>query len=417
MLWLKNNMVENTDKKLLVLTYCFPPLLVPRSIQIMKTVNALPVRGWKPTVFTVDPACTVNRMDQALLDAIDPAVTIVRGRSIENNVLSNVMASLSLQTPDDKLPWYWLGIKKAQQIVDRGCDAVMSFGVYWTAHLFGLKLKKKTGLPWLIHFSDPWVDNPYHSYPPGIGALNRRMEHAVVKHADAVFFTSEQTRSLVMKKYPREWLSKAFVLPHSFDRRMYPARSSQNDKLVFTHTGSFYKKRTPETLFKALCLLSGRIPEAAEQITVRHVGPLRDKYKAMVHDLNIGMMVETIKPVPYLESLQYISSADVLLLIDAPSDGPSVFLPSKLIDYLGSGNPVLGITPETGTSADLIRRVNGLVVDPLNVEGITCALEQIYTAWRHDRSLQKFRYSQEFIQEYDVATTTDQLVSHLNRLA
>jgi glycosyltransferase involved in cell wall biosynthesis len=409
-------MTENTGKKLLVLSYCFPPLLVPRSIQIMKTVNALPVRGWKPTVYTVDPACTVNRMDQALLDAVDPAVTIVRGRSIENNFLSNVMASLSLQMPDDKLPWYWLGVKKARQIIDEGCNAVMSFGVYWTAHLFGLNLKKKTGLPWLIHFSDPWVDNPYHSYPPGIGAVNRRMERAVVKHADVVFFTSEQTRSLVMKKYPREWLAKAFVLPHSFDRRMYPAEPSQNDKLVLTHTGSFYKKRTPETLFNALRLLIDRLPEAAEQITVRHVGPLRDKYKAMIDDLNIGTMVETIKPVPYLESLRYISSADVLLLIDAPSDGPSVFLPSKLIDYLGSGNPVLGITPETGTSADLIRCVNGIVVDPLNVNGIADALERIYTAWRHDRSLQEFRYSQECIQEYDVATTTDQLVSHLNRL-
>jgi hypothetical protein len=121
--------------------------------------------------------------------------------------------------------------------------------------------------------------------------------------------------------------------------------------------------------------------------------------------------------VPYLESLRYISSADVLLLIDAPSDGPSVFLPSKLIDYLGSGNPVLGITPETGTSADLIRRVNGIVVDPLSIHEIADALESIYAAWRYDRSLQEFRYSQESIQEYDVATTTGQLVAHLNRLA
>ena len=44
----------------------------------------------------------------------------------------------------------------------------------------------------------------------------------------------------------------------------------------------------------------------------------------------------------------------MLLVIDAPAD-ESLFLPSKLIDYLPARKPILGLTPARGASADLIR--------------------------------------------------------------
>jgi hypothetical protein len=43
--------------------------------------------------------------------------------------------------------------------------------------------------------------------------------------------------------------------------------------------------------------------------------------------------------VGYQESLKLMSEADALLVIDAPAD-QSVFLPSKLIDYIGAGRPI-----------------------------------------------------------------------------
>jgi hypothetical protein len=59
-----------------------------------------------------------------------------------------------------------------------------------------------------------------------------------------------------------------------------------------------------------------------------------------------------------------MKSADGLLVIDAPAE-TSVFLPSKLIDYVGAGRPVLGITPP-GTASTLITSLGGWVSDPAN---------------------------------------------------
>ena len=57
-----------------------------------------------------------------------------------------------------------------------------------------------------------------------------------------------------------------------------------------------------------------------------------------------------------------MSDADLLLVIDGPDD-LSVFLPSKLVEYLGAGTPIFGIVPP-GTSARLLARVGAPVADP-----------------------------------------------------
>ena len=62
----------------------------------------------------------------------------------------------------------------------------------------------------------------------------------------------------------------------------------------------------------------------------------------------------------------------MLLVIDAPADD-SLFLPSKLIDYLPLGKPILGLTPLRGASADLIRRLGYPVVAPDDEAAIAAA--------------------------------------------
>ncbi|MBA7489517.1 hypothetical protein ES702_00051 [subsurface metagenome] len=98
----------------------------------------------------------------------------------------------------------------------------------------------------------------------------------------------------------------------------------------------------------------------------------------MISELRISEIVSSVGSVPYLESLEYILNADVLLLIDAPSEGSSVFLPCKLVEYIGSGNLILGITPLQGASANLIRKLNGIVVDPEDIEGVERIILDLY---------------------------------------
>jgi hypothetical protein len=85
--------------------------------------------------------------------------------------------------------------------------------------------------------------------------------------------------------------------------------------------------------------------------------------------------------VPPAEAARIGAQADVLLVIDAPSESPSVFLPSKLIDYLPLRKPILGLTPPSGASARLLRRLGCSVVAPDDVAGIASALRDLVTRW------------------------------------
>ena len=79
-----------------------------------------------------------------------------------------------------------------------------------------------------------------------------------------------------------------------------------------------------------------------------------------------------------------MAAADGLLVIDAPAK-KSVFLPSKLIDYLGAGRPILGLT-SPGTSANLINQLGGWVASPDDVEAVAAAIKTFLDFLRRNRN-------------------------------
>jgi hypothetical protein len=101
------------------------------------------------------------------------------------------------------------------------------------------------------------------------------------------------------------------------------------------------------------------------------------------HHLPEGLVV--VQPtVSYQESLSLMAASDGLLVIDAPMQR-SVFLPSKLIDYVGAARPILGITPP-GTSANLISQLGGWLAEPSEIKSIAQVLAEFLTSLRLSRT-------------------------------
>ncbi len=65
------------------------------------------------------------------------------------------------------------------------------------------------------------------------------------------------------------------------------------------------------------------------------------------------------------------------MVIDAPvpANQKSVFLPSKLVEYVGADRPIIGLTPP-GSAAYLISRLGGWVADPGSADDVTEGLRQ-----------------------------------------
>jgi hypothetical protein len=360
--------------QVLAVSYALPPSLFPQSIQIGRLLYHCAAKvGAVSGKFGDD----VQAMDcypdfsQRMLFHLQVEYRPAFPPKIHR--IARKFLPLYGRAPDEFKSWIPLAENAVLQQLSKSHGPgpqIVTFGEPMSDHLLGLRLKTKTGLPWVAHFSDPWVDNPFRKLFFLSNVLNRRMETSVVHTADKLIFTSQETLSLVMGKYPSALSKKAYVLPHSYDPAIYPAAPvSSEQEIVVRYLGSFYANRTPFPLLAALEKLHQTCPELLKGVRFEFIGgiPSRMMRNRLVRSLPPSL-IRFLPSVSYKESLRLMKGADLLLVIDAPA-ALSVFLPSKLVDYLGAGVPVAGIVPK-GSSASLIQRMGGSVADPKNLPAI-----------------------------------------------
>jgi glycosyltransferase involved in cell wall biosynthesis len=343
-------------------THAFPPLKYAQSIQVARFV--------KFSTHDIRVICCDEDFgkDHSIAEEMNgkpfEQFTVKREQS-RGGLLSRLLAHVLV--PDQYRSWSLSAAEKAlEQSWVSSKDLLITFGEPMSVHLAGLRIKRAIDMPWIAHFSDPWVDNP-HRRLPVLRQLNGGLEAEVVSAADRLIFTSEETLHLVMRKYPVRMATKSLVLPHSFDPTMYRSIHDGHNGIIVRYVGNFYGRRKPDPLIKAVQQLYRERPEVLQGVTIEFVGGIR-RIPTSLLDALPATLIRFVPSVDYKTSLALMESADLLLVIDAPFE-QSVFLPSKLIDYIGAQRPILAITPP-GTSAKLVSDLGGLVAHPKNIGGV-----------------------------------------------
>jgi glycosyltransferase involved in cell wall biosynthesis len=391
-----------------------PPMYGPRATQVSRSLEALGGHGWQTTVVCLAPRRGGPHWPDGVAPEPIESVSLERVPSREESFAARVLFRLLPMLrgiPDDKRLWVPAAVRACERIVARDeAVGIISFAQPWSDHLVGLRAHRRTRLPWVAHFSDPWVDSPYAKGARWQERLSRRMEHDVVREADAVVFVSEQTRDLVMRKYPAEWRGKAHVVPHGFDSRIRPASSARRSGLPLriVYTGRFYRGlRTPSAFLRALARLH-RAESLAGRLDVLLMGPTVREYEAEAVALGLGSCVRFAGRHSAAEARQAAEDADVLLTIDAPSDGPAVFLPSKLVEYLLFRKPILGLTPAHGASADLLCRAGCPIAPPDDEAAIVSAVDDLLRRAAAGRLCVSEAFDA-VAAEFDISRTTERL--------
>jgi glycosyltransferase involved in cell wall biosynthesis len=391
--------------KVIFLSHSFPPQAAPRAVQVARLAkySRLPIR-----VLCASAPCA----EHALREAVE-----VLGFPDRSPRLWR-LAKHFLYLPDSERPW---ADRLARTVLAEGLagrdDVLVTFGQPMSDHLAGLRIKRRLGLPWIAHFSDPWSDNPYLSQNPISRLRLRNMERQVFGEADRLLFTSPETVDLVMRKYPGNWRDKTSVLPHAYDPQLYrqvAAPREGNGVLTLRYVGNFYGQRNPLMLIEALALLlrtqSGVLDKVRIELVGRWVG--HEHWSPAAAGLPTQLLTFH-KSVGYAESLRLMCKADALLIIDAPFEH-NVFFPSKLVDYLGAGRPILALTPP-GATADIVTAAGGVIASPANAETMAEGLANLIGKLRHDTIGAP---SESVVARYDVrriATVFDELVLSLAR--
>ena len=372
-------------KRLLAVSWEMPPMYGPRAMQVSRVLGQLAGLGWRPITVCLAPRPGGPHWPDGMGD-VPAGVELARVSSPEEWFVVRAAWRLApglRDFPDAARVWVPRAARAAVRIAEAGdCAGMITFAQPWSDHLVGFRVRRATRLPWVAHFSDPWADSPYAT--PRQRSIWRRMEADVIRDASAVVFVTEETAELVMAKYPRGFREKVFVVPHGYDARL-PGVSRPSDNrrpMRLVYAGRFYQGiRTPVALLRALAQLNARDP-LEQTLEVSFVGPHVQEFERDAALLGLDSFVRFSGRVPPADAARAAAAADVLLVIDAPSDGPSVFLPSKLIDYLPFRKPILGVTPDSGASARLLRRLGCPVASPDDVDAIATAIASLVRRWR-----------------------------------
>ncbi|MFH1890119.1 MAG: hypothetical protein ABIJ91_00945 [Candidatus Kuenenbacteria bacterium] len=411
--------------KPLVLSFRTPPAVRPQSILIGKMINQWINQGLKPVIVTYDSNGDWN------IDLDIYKIPQLRISRYLNNRYINRVYPVKFLLEDH---YYRKMYKKIKGLVKKhNINLIYSFSNPIASNIIGTMLSKRLGIKFVASFSDPWYDSPLQRFTH----LERRgvfkREKFIIENSNKVIFCNDVAQKLIMKKYPEKWLEKTAVIPHCFDLKDYPEvkndkastvplespeqqQRDSNDKFLISHIGAFYPERNPKPLFTALSAVLKSKPELKGKVklnliggTSNYTGYRLDDLKNLLKSYNIEGIAEIIPPVEYKESLRQMKLSDLLIVIDANYAG-SPFLTSKAIDYLGSGNPIIGITPKNSPTDSLLKNIGYQSFSYDEINELTNYLENII------KNKTKIKPNQDLLSQYDVKNTTKKLIGYFREI-
>ncbi|MBF0299193.1 MAG: hypothetical protein HQK51_10765 [Oligoflexia bacterium] len=363
----------------LIITYALPPMSFPRSIQLSYLLKYLSGNKY---VFCGDEK--YESIDQTICPEINNYCSKIMKSSSEHNEIIKKFLGKILRAPDDKLIWAFKTKNKVLELIREEkiiSDVILSFGMPMSSHIAGYLVKQKMNIPWIAHFSDPWVENPYNNYIFHQKLLNKILEKNIFRFADKLIFTSPETMTVVTKKYDSATKAKASFIPHAYDPENYLSekkergRDGHTNKYVISIIGNFYGKRTINNLIEPINELYAEKSSLFKEIDINFYGSITNTHNKNIQKNGPYTIHNRIN---YQESINGMNKSDCLVVIDAPIDN-SIFFPSKLAEFIGSTCFIWAITPKGGATDRIVTKMGGKVSDVFHASEIKKDLLEIIT--------------------------------------
>jgi len=436
-------------KKVLIVAYYFPPSGGPGVQRVLKYVQYLRDFGWEPVVLTVRDG-TFPARDESLLEAIPVGVRVVRteifepydlyrkltgkskGTAIDVNTIRKEGTALPFKErvaeairstffiPDARVGWLRHAVREGIRVIaQEKIDAIYTSSPPYTCALIGRALKRRTGLPWVAGFRDPWtgfLTTPNRWFLPA--SIDRSLERSVFEEADRVEVAWLGIMKDALTKYPALPTGKFVHLPNGYDSSDYPQMEQEvrNDRrFTVVYTGSMYGRRNPDAFLRAVEGLVEQGKVEAAQIRLRFIGRFGDEVLAMFERSALRDAIEVVGYMPHSESIAQLLLADALLLVVDEAADSNEIVPGKVYEYLGSMRPLIAVAPEESAIADLIRETSaGVIAHQSNVEGIARGFLNLYND--HHNGTHTVQPNAAAIQRYERRSTTGALAALFNSL-
>jgi glycosyltransferase involved in cell wall biosynthesis len=389
-------------RRVLVIAYYFPPLGLSGVQRTLKFVKYLPQYGWDVTVLTVE-ARGYFAHDESLLAELDGlGVDIIRTRSLDPLFFFRKRKQVAMPSgrsyrmlawigqalfvPDNKIGWKQHALRAARlALKERPHDVIFATAPPFTDFLIARDLKKEFGIPLLLDYRDPWLENPLHRYPTPLHRfLHHRLELGVLRYADHIVTINRRMKELTLRTAPSLSHHDVTILSQGFDPGDFdaPLPPRTDGRMRITHTGTFYFDRTPKYFLQALRRFFDAHPSARNAVRATFVGTTREEDRKTVEDLGLADCVEITGYLPHAECVAITRASDVLWMMIGNANGMDVASTGKLYEYLAARKPILACVPEGAARQTLGASGAAFLCPPQDVDAIAAQIAVLHARFR-----------------------------------
>lgn len=372
------------SKKVLIITYYWPPAGGPGVQRWLKFVKYLPEFGIEPIVY-----CPENPnypiIDESLVNEIPEHVTILKqpinepyrlanlfskgnAKKISSGVITKAKKQSLIEKvmlyvrgnyfiPDARKNWvkpsvvFLLNYIKKHQI-----ETIITTGPPHSLHLIGLNLKEQLDLKWLADFRDPWTTIGYHKalkLTKSSEGKHKALELRVLNAADEIIVTSHHTKN----EFQTKTKQPISVITNGYDSHAIKL-VGKDTLFTLSHIGSLLSDRNPTILWETLSELINENEAFSKAFQLNLVGVVSDDVLESIYKNGLKKCLNIVGYVDHDEALKLQMQSRLLLLIEIDSEDSKAIIPGKVFEYLISETPILAIGPKDADVAQIIMRTN-----------------------------------------------------------
>jgi glycosyltransferase involved in cell wall biosynthesis len=394
-------------KKVLIITYYWPPAGGPGVQRIVKFVKEMPNLGWQPLILTVkDPSSPAT--DENLLTQIPKNIRVYKTATLEPFALYKYFTGKDknkalakdtiIQHPDEKLSerisrivranlflpdarvgWIPSMVKQGLLIIKaEKPDIIFSTSPPHSLQIGAKRLAYRSGLKWIADFRDPWLEAYWEKDIKRIGfssRINKNLEMSVLKSADLITTVSDGICDHLRNKTD----NKIETIYSGFD--IINEDQIKSNLFEIIYLGNMSKLQSPEPVFKAINLLS---EDTKSLIKIIFVGNVFSGFGDLLKSFP-DISVESKDYQPRDKMMNIGKSGSLLLLINPPATYAKAVITAKIFDYLSLRKPILAIGEKDGSLEKLLEKtISGSLFRKDDIPNISLFIKKYIDIWREN---------------------------------
>ncbi len=358
-------------KKVLIISYYWPPAGGISVLRNLKFVKYLRDFGWEPIVYAPENA-DYNQIDHDNFNEIPKGIEILRLSIIEPFSLfrkftgrkdtdktnpvyvrensSGFLDKISIWArgnffiPDARFLWIKPSVKYlSKYLKEHKVDAILTDGPPHTNTVIGQILSEKFNIPWLADFQDPWTQVDYYK----MLYIGKIADNRHKKLEQKTFRTAKQI-TIASPTWAHELeeigAKKPEVIYYGYDEDDFTdLLPNQSNQFIISHAGLLGIDRQPDIFLQVLSDICKEDPEFRKRLQIKFAGIVDFTIKQKIKDCHLESNYIDLGVINRKDALQLMLDSSILLLPVNKAENAKGRLPGKIYEYLRAGKPILSL--------------------------------------------------------------------------